>query len=214
MRWRGFRDIQATIIIDLNKSEEELWKNIDKDARWGVKKAEKENLIIKEDFLEDLGKFYEIYKETCRFGGINPLSLDEILKNKPKFFFCYKNDILIAGSAIIIEDDKKFRLFLNASNHEYLKFQPNNLLYWYLIKWGKTNGFKIFDLGGYQLNAKPGNKLYNINRFKERWGGEIKIYYIYSYNPFYILGRKLIRNSKLARWLWDRIKRRPISSKK
>jgi len=60
----------------------------------------------------------------------------------------------------------------------------------------------------------PGSKLYEINRFKERWGGKIVTYYIYSSNPFYILGRKAIRNFPIARWIWDRIKGRPISKDK
>lgn len=82
-----------------------------------------------------------------------------------------------------------------------------------MIEHGKQHNFSILDLGGYQLKAKPGTKLYEVNRFKERWGGNIKIYHIYSKNPFYILGRKAIRNLPAARWLWDRIKGRPISVK-
>lgn len=215
MKWKGFRDERATILLDLTKNQEELWNNIDKDAKWGIKKAEKEGLVVKESEEEtELKKFYEIYKETCIFGGITPLNLEKIKKMNAKFFFCYKDGLLIAGNAIIIENNDKFRLFLNASSHEYLKFQPNNILYYALIKWGKGKGYKVFDLGGYQLKAKPGDKLYNINRFKERWGGKIEVYHVYSYNPFYILGRKTIKKSRTARWIWDRIKRRPLTIKK
>jgi lipid II:glycine glycyltransferase (peptidoglycan interpeptide bridge formation enzyme) len=202
MKWKGFRDIQATIEIDLTKNEEELWNSLDKDARWGVKRAEKEGLIIKEGTEnKDLKKFYEIYKETCKFGGIKHQSLEEINAKTPIFFFCYKDDKLIAGSAIIVKDKKKFRLFLNASDHNYLKLQPNNLLYWHMIKWGKNKKYKKCDLGGYQLEARKGSKLYSVNRFKERWGGQIKRRPIYSYNLFYILGRKLIRKSRFFWWL-------------
>jgi lipid II:glycine glycyltransferase (peptidoglycan interpeptide bridge formation enzyme) len=209
MLWKGFRDIQATIIIDLTNTEEALWESLDKEARWGMNKAEKEGRIVKESLEEEsLKKFYEIYKETCRYGGINPQTLDQIKNRRPIFFFCYKDNKLIAGSAVIVESEEKFRLFLNASDKEYLKYQPNNILYWHMIKWG-MNKYKYFDLGGYQLNAKQGDKLYHVNRFKERWGGKIKKYYVYSYNPIYILGRKLIRNSRTARWIWDRIKKRP-----
>jgi lipid II:glycine glycyltransferase (peptidoglycan interpeptide bridge formation enzyme) len=210
MVWKGFKDTQATIEISLIKSEEELWEKVDKDGRWGVKKAEREKLIIKENFSEkDLNGFFKIYKETCLYGGINPHSEEEIKKEKPKFFLCYKDNQVIAGSAVILNSKEKFTLFLNASSPDYQKYQPNNLLYWHCIIWGKKNGYKIFDLGGFQLGAKPGEKLCNINRFKERWGGEKKIYYIYSKNPIYIIGRKLIKKSGFFKKIWDKIKGRP-----
>ena len=60
-----------------------------------------------------------------------------------------------------------------------------------MIKYANEKGFDIFDLGGYQLNAK-GN-LVGVNSFKEKWGGKVEIYYVYG-NLFYILGRKLVRN--------------------
>jgi lipid II:glycine glycyltransferase (peptidoglycan interpeptide bridge formation enzyme) len=208
MKWKGFKDFQATILIDLNQSLEELWNKLDKDARWGVKRAEKENLTIKNEVdNEDIYRFYKIYLETCKNGGINPQELDNIKKNASKFFICYKDEKVIAGTAIIIENNEKYRLYINGSSQEYLKFQPNNLLYWDMIRWGKENNYKLFDLGGYQLNTKHGDKLYHVNRFKERWGGEIKTYSIYSYNPIKIIGRKVIRNSKVARKIWNQIKK-------
>jgi lipid II:glycine glycyltransferase (peptidoglycan interpeptide bridge formation enzyme) len=111
------------------------------------------------------------------------------------------------GSAGAIKtEDKKVILFLNASNSEFLKFQPNNLLYWSIIEWSKKNSYLIFDLGGYQLNAKKGSKLHEINKFKERWGGEIKQYYIYSKNPVYILGRKVIRHCPKVKKMREKVR--------
>lgn len=211
MAWKGFKDIQATIIIDLSKDDEELWNGLDKDARWGVKKAIKEKLIV--EGTEDEGEikeFYNIYKQTCKYGGINPETLEDIMKEEPVFFICKKEGKIIAGAVVKIkEKEKSVVLFLNASLYVYLKYQPNNILYWYIIKWAKKNGFSNFDLGGYQLNTRKDDKLHAINRFKERWGGKINMYYVYSHNPIKILGRKAIRNSKSARWLWDKIKGRP-----
>jgi lipid II:glycine glycyltransferase (peptidoglycan interpeptide bridge formation enzyme) len=106
----------------------------------------------------------------------------------------------------LIENNRKIELFLNASDINALKFQPNNLLYWEIIEYGKKNNFAIFDLGGYQSGAKPGNKLYEINRFKERWGGKIVQYDIYSKNLLYIIGRKIIRNFYFIKKIRDKIK--------
>lgn len=189
-----FKDIQATIEIDLKKSVDELWNNVDKDGRWGVNRARKENLTISfSENSDDEINFYELYKQTIISNRLIPKDYSELKKDIDKLFLCKKEGKIIAGAAIKIQD-KKTILFLNASNPEFLKYQPNNLLYWEIIRWSKENGFAIFDLGGYQLNTEKGSKLYEINKFKLRWGGEIRKYYIYDENPFYILGRKIIRN--------------------
>jgi len=205
MGWKGFKDIQATIEIDLSKTIEELWNALDKDARWGVNKAKKEGLTVQEAKEEDWQEFYPIYADTCKRGVIPPLPLEEIKKSK--LFVCKKDTNIIAGAAIK-QKEGRIELFLNASLPEFLKFQPNNLLYWNLIEYGKSNNFRIFDLGGYQLKAKSGNKLYEVNRFKERWGGRIATYYVYSKNPLYILGRKIIRNFPLIKKIRDKLRMR------
>lgn len=205
-----FKDVQATIHLDLTKPLEELWKNLDKKARWGVKKAKKGGLIIRkvEKKEEEIWqKFYRMYKETCKNGGILPFPIEKVRDSR--LFLCEKDDKIIAGAAIKeIVEEKKIELFLNASLNEFLELQPNNLLYWALIYWAKDKGYEIFDLGGYQLRAPKGSKLYEVNRFKERWGGQLVKYYIYSSNPFYIIGRKMIRNFPIVKKIRDKI--RPV----
>lgn len=208
------KDIQATIEIDLTKSEEELWGRLDKDARWGVKKGQKSGLKVDIFNKESAwNEFYDIYKGTIIKGGIVPKDKLGLQKEVDILLLCIKDNKIIAGAAIKTEGEKT-RLVLNASLGEFLRFQPNNVLYWEMIKWSKNNGYKICDLGGYQLNAKPGHKLYEVNRFKERWGGELKRYYIYSKNPLYILGRKIIRNFSCIKNFRDRIKLKKYLSKR
>lgn len=208
-----FKDIQATIEIDLRKSIDELWNSVDKDGRWGVNKSRKENLAISfpENTDEEM-KFYELYRQIIIGNRLIPKDYSELKKDIDKLFLCKKDGKIIAGAAIKIQDNKTI-LFLNASNHEFLKYQPNNLLYWSIIKWAKENDFSIFDLGGYQLNAENGSKLYEINKFKLRWGGEIKKYYIYDKNPFYIIGRKVIRNFPRIKKIREEIKFRDWEKK-
>ena len=67
------KDINATVLVDLEPTEEEIFKSLQKDARWGIKKAIREGLIIeKSDKWEE---FYEIYKHTQKGGKatIHPL---------------------------------------------------------------------------------------------------------------------------------------------
>ena len=199
-----FKDIQATIHINLTKPIEELWSNLNKKARWGVNKAKKEGLIVKKTNDDESWKeFYEIYKDTCKRGGILPLSFGKI--TELGLFICEKDNKIIGG-AVTKKKDDKIELFLNASIPKYLEFQPNNLLYWTILEKSKNEKYKIFDLGGYQLKALKGSKLYEINKFKERWGGKIITYHIQSSNPLYILGRKIIRNFPIVKKIRDRLR--------
>ena len=209
------KDRHATILVDLKPIEEEIIENLQKDARWGIKRAQKEGLIIKETREEnDWIEFYKIFKEMAKKEEGEPPSLDTLKKNTFAFFICKKEEKIIAGAGISlgkidcpdrqIQDIYSFdipRLYFNASLEEYLNLQPNNLLYWSCILWCKNKGYKEFDLGGWQINARDLH-LIGINKFKERWG---KIIYYERDYPFFIaLGRKLVRKSnflfKLNKW--------------
>ena len=52
-------------------------------------------------------------------------------------------------------------------------------------------------------NYRMYNKLYQINKFKSRWGGEIVEQPIYFKNPIKVLGRKTIRNVHFIKKIRD-----------
>lgn len=207
MVWKGFPYKVKTIEVDLTQSIEDIWKNLDKDARWGVNKAKKEGLTVKEADESDAKEFYEIYRHMCQYNRIRQSEFEDIynpgLDTRPKkILVCKKDEKLIAGASIIEDSSlSTISLYKNASLAEYLELQPNNLLYWSIIEYGKNRGIRAFDLGGYDECAMKGTKTYEINRFKARWGGKIVDYVVYSKNPLYILVKAIselsfIRNIK------------------
>ena len=137
--------------------------------------------------------------------------LTHALAKKAAKVITFEKDKKLLGGSVFEEFDDRivFRAF--ASLIEYQDLRINDFQYWNSIKYAKSKGKTKVDLGGYQIKAR--GHLVGINTFKEKWGGKIVYYYIYSKNPLYILGRKAIRNSSIARWIWDRIKRRPIPRK-
>jgi len=97
-------------------------------------------------------------------------------------------------------------LDLTASSAEGFKFQAMPLLYWEIILFSKENGFNSFDLGGYDREAGEGEKTYNVNKFKERFGGQIVEQPIYSTNRKYVFLRGLLKRMRFMRkWYrkWD-----------
>ncbi len=198
------KDINATVLVDLEPTEEEIFKSLQKDARWGVKKAIREGLIVEES--DKWEEFYEIYKQTQRGGKatIHPLKI--VLETSNILFICNYKEKMIAGLAIGFRGDKYDKnlpsLSKLASVSQYHSLQPNNLLVWKAILWSKKKGYKLFDMGGWQINAK--GHVVGINKFKERWG---EIVYYYTDYPFHIaIRRKLIRNFTFIWWLRWRFK--------
>lgn len=198
------KDVNATVIVDLSPSEEEILKNLDKDARWGLNRARREGLIVEDSGKEEDWKdFYEIYKETISQGGADIEPLEELIKNTHILFVCKKDGKIIAGAAVEMKDGKP-TLYLNASLREVQSLQPNNILYWECIHWAKKKGFNEFDLGGWQIKAR--GHLAGINKFKERWGKVV--YYNKDYPVHKAVGRKLIRNYDFFWWLNKKLRGR------
>lgn len=202
------KDINATVLIDLRPAEKIILKTLQKDARWGIGRAKRGGLITYESNDEtDWKNFYEIYKVAMKEGGANIHFLKDLQRNCKIFFICKKENKVVGGVGIWFLDKYDIeipRLYFIASSKSHFHLQPNNLLYWACVKWCKNKGYKKFDFGGWQINAQ--GHLKGINKFKEKWG--YLIYYHQNYPFYHALGRKIIRNSKTARKIWDMYKGR------
>ena len=78
MTWKGFKDIQARIEVDVTKSEEELLAQADRSRRKNAKKAIREGLMAVEGKTdEEWDEWHKIYKKVCREGGIEHDSLEK-----------------------------------------------------------------------------------------------------------------------------------------
>lgn len=198
-----------TILIDLSKDEEELWKSLEKkSARWGVKIAEKNNLIFKEANKEELNQLAELYFETAEKGKFQAEKREffnnfSILndKDRAKAFVIERDKEIVAGAILFIDEDYTI-LDLTGVNEKGQKLQAMPFLYWNLIKVSKQLSKKYLDLGGYDKEARKGDKTYNINRFKERFGGKIVEQPIYSTNWKYPLLRKILKKLRFIKRLY------------
>ena len=195
------KDVNATVIVDLKVSEEEIFNRLQKDARWGVKKAQKSGLIVEES--RDFEIFYPIYEKMMKELGVKAETIEHVRENSSVLFLCKKDNKIIGGAVLHIKDSIP-KLTRAASLIEYRPMQPNNLLYWHCIMWSKKRGFEKLDLGGWQINAR--GQIEGVNKFKERWG-EV-VYFSKGYPLHKAIGRKLIRNVGIFRWLNDKIKGR------
>lgn len=192
-----YRVVNHTILINLTRPEEELYKNLEKkSARWGVNFAKKQGLVFLPAQERDLEKFYKLYVKTARDGGFtseNKKFLELTREtNISRLFVIKKGEDLIAGGLILLDTVNSYAILnLTSSTKEGNQSQAMPFLYWNLMLFAKSSGLKYLDFGGYDLESKPGDKTYHINKFKERFGGEVVEQPIYSTSRRYLTGRKV-----------------------
>ena len=204
LKEKGFKRVSnSTILVNLKQDKETLWKNLEKKSiRWGVKTAEKNKLSFEKiENKRELEIFYNLYKQTAEKGGFFAESkkfLETLLDTEiSKMFVIKKQQEILAGGLILIDNEHNYSILdLTASSEKGLKLQAMPFLYWNLILYSKEKELDFFDLGGYDLEANKGDKTYNINKFKQRFGGKVMEQPIYSPNKKYPFLRFLSKKLK------------------
>ena len=163
---------KKTFWIDLTKSEEDLLKNMHPKGRYNIKVAQKHGVTVQEDNL-NLSDYLDLmFGGTAKRQGIYMHSrkyheqLWSCLKNSVAHLFVarYQGKILTADMIFAFKD--KIYYAYGASALEHREVMAPTLLLWEIARWGKLQGFKIFDLWG----AEEGR---GFSRFKEQFGGEL-----------------------------------------
>lgn len=177
-------------LINLEKPVEELWNQIKRDKKRGIKKAMDNGIVIEECQKRDqLDIVYDLLTETYKNARM-PLSdkslfnaVFEVLvpKNRAKILFAKYKDEYIA-TQIALLDTRSIYAWYTGARRDDLSHHPGDLLIWHLLEWGSKNGWKTFDFGG------GGTKTTNINlrNYKERFGCEFPNYGRYKkiHSPF------------------------------
>ena len=167
-------DIQPskTRILDLDKSEESLLKDMHSKTRYNIRLAKRKGVeIISAKDKGDLDTFINLLKTT---GERNKFSLhqEKHYKNlyhnegdKVKIFFAKHGDDIIAGAMVSFFGDTVTYLHGASANKKRNLMSPH-LLQWQTILKAKSNDFKYYDFGGINEKKWPG-----VTRFKAGFGG-------------------------------------------
>lgn len=185
----------GNFIIDLTLSEEELFKNVHSKHRNTIRRGEKAGLELKighEELIEDYAKTAIVtYKRSGQstegFKYYNGLTAE--LDNESVYFVIYKDGEVQSGALFYYNEQTAYYLHGASINHP----EPGatNYLMWRAILYFKEKGVKEFSFVGYRFNPDEGSKLYGIQKFKERFGGELEKSYNFRYEQ-----------NKLAYWLY------------
>ena len=168
---------RLNFLIDLNRPEDEIWRDIHKSRRKGINRAANKGIVIEE--MQDktlIPIFYGILKETYKNAGI-PLadisliqSAFELLfpKHMATFYLAKYGDGYVGARVVLNYNGLIYDWYAGATS-AYLSFYINEALVWHILKEGANSNYHTFDFGG---AGKP-NEEYGVREFKRRFGGKI-----------------------------------------
>ncbi len=184
---------QKTVIIDLNKSESEIFNSFKRDKRYSIRTAERKGVVVKSrDYDERFFNLLRKTKERHGFSSYEKSYFPGIIKELNGLFFSAEyNNCLIAG-AVVVFFGKKSTYLHAASDYEYSKFRAPSLLQLHICLEAKRNGLSEHDLWGIDERKFPG-----VTDFKKGFSGKeieypqgkVKIFSPRYY--LYILGKKI-----------------------
>lgn len=92
-----------------------------------------------------------------------------------------KNGEEIQGCAVLLWRTGSSSYYLHGGSCSHPHSGALNFLHWEAIKKMKARGVLKYDFVGARVSPEPGSKLEGIQRFKSRFGGEMKVGYMWRY---------------------------------
>jgi lipid II:glycine glycyltransferase (peptidoglycan interpeptide bridge formation enzyme) len=173
---------ETTWVLDITQTEEEILKNMRKNHRNLIRRAEKDGVTIRQSQeMKDLEKFIELHQETVVRHKFVPFSPKYIRKeftafqadNQVRVFLAeYEGKIISAAVIIFYGDTAVYRHGASAS--AYRKIPSSYLMLWEAILEAKKRGLKYFNFWGIAPDNNKKHPFAGITLFKTGFGGERK----------------------------------------
>jgi len=181
---------EHTLILDLEKTEEELLAQMKPKGRYNIGVARKNGVVVKQsnDKIpeKDFDAFYKILEKTGERDefGIHPKSFYKTLldtfipKKMASLFLAYdKKGVVVAGIIVIFYGDTA-TYYYGASDHGYRNLMAPYALQWEAIREAKKRDIKYYDFLGIAptdvtLREPQGDRhpWAGVTDFKKKFGG-------------------------------------------
>lgn len=169
-----------TILVDLNRPEDDLWKDVYSKRRNQIRRAQKEGCTVdRQTTIAGLRDCYPILEEVytraklplpalSHFEALLQFSDDQ---SGLCIFTVTWQDQIIACMLCLAFGEHLFDYYAGAYSAHYKKY-PNDLLPWEVFIWARKHDFTLFDFGG---AGKPGVP-YGVRDYKKQFGGKLVSY--------------------------------------
>jgi lipid II:glycine glycyltransferase (peptidoglycan interpeptide bridge formation enzyme) len=180
-----------TFQLDLSPTEEELFANLSSKTRYNVNVASKKGVQIVEDSTEQgMEQYLQILAETTARQGFYAHSPDyfhtlwktfnatantstNVKTGMLRIFHAVYQDTVIVSWVMFVFNGVLYYPY-GASRSTHREVMASNLMMWEMIKFGKAQGCKMFDMWG-SLGPEPNEKdpWFGFHRFKKGYGGDL-----------------------------------------
>ena len=170
-----------TLQLNLTKSEEEIFSRFKKDARYEIKKAEKNKITVEKS--SDIESFIKMWhKNALRRGFWIPMKreIQAIWEAFGKDVFIIeavptsarpRTEKPLAGALVLIQNHIAY-YFHATSTPEGRKLSAPYLVVWEAIKLAKKKNCRVFDFEGIYDERFPIKSWKGFTHFKKSFGGE------------------------------------------
>ncbi len=197
------QDVQpsTTLVLDLDKSEEDLLKEMHQKTRYNIKLAEKKGVKIIEGDADRFEDFWGLMAQTSDRDEFSThgRSYYQAMLTLPKeflklFFAEYQGKPLVGNIMVFFGDTASY--IHGGSASENREVMAPHLLQWHTIRMAKQLGFRFYDFYGISEHRWPG-----VTRFKQGFGGReinypgtFDVVYDESWYSIYKMVRKVRRS--------------------
>ncbi|MFZ5845531.1 MAG: lipid II:glycine glycyltransferase FemX [Patescibacteria group bacterium] len=179
-----------TFLLDLTKSEDELLHAMQPKTRYNIRLAQKHGVVIKEDNSPSaFAEYLRLSQETTgrqRFYAHDEEYHRRMWEVMHKagiahlFTAAYQGSTLAAWIIFAWQDTLYYPY--GASSRINREVMAPNLLLWKIALWGKTQGYKYFDLwGALGPDPDPNDPWFGFHRFKQGYNPKL-VEFIGSYD--------------------------------
>ncbi|HEY0694777.1 MAG TPA: GNAT family N-acetyltransferase [Kribbella sp.] len=164
-------DTSVNVVVDLQRTPDELWAQYEHKVRKNVKKALRAGCTVRrDDELEDMQSFLDVYRSTMiRRGAAARYHFDRAffgklsreLAGNYSVFSVLDNEGQVVSVEFVLESDHFLYSFLGGTRAEAFSISPNDLLKHEVVLHGQRTGRRGFVLGG---GYEPGDGIFRYKR--------------------------------------------------
>jgi peptidoglycan pentaglycine glycine transferase (the first glycine) len=179
-KWRPSRRHvypEATRIIDLTKTEEEILRQMHQKGRYNIRVAEKAGVTVRKGTVDDIDTFYTLLTETKNRDGftISPKShyADFLTQVTGSFILIAEHEKKPTSGLIGVVWNGVGIYYYGASSYEDRALMAPYLLQWEAMKHCKAQSCHTYDLLGISKNENVKDAWHGITDFKRKFGGAV-----------------------------------------
>jgi lipid II:glycine glycyltransferase (peptidoglycan interpeptide bridge formation enzyme) len=173
-----------TIFLDLGRTESEILDTMKPKTRYNVKLAIKKGVSVRIAGSDEIGVWYDLYRQTCLRNGIylhNLSYFTSILRTSESDTDPYANvELLIAehngiplAAMFYALSDRRATYLYGASSSSNRNLMGTYAIQWDAIIRAKKQGCIKYDMFGVSPKPDPAHPMHGLYKFKKGFGGRM-----------------------------------------